>query len=89
MADYGQDCCGRMGGHEVSCKLHHNYANWKAEQDYLAKCRVDGFLWSEQAHAFKCRRGCGTLVWDMKAHKANVCPEFNPIVGNEKARSRT
>lgn len=31
---------------------------------------------------YKCRRGCGGLVWDPEAHMKNVCTEFNPIAGN-------
>jgi len=32
---------------------------------------------------YKCRRGCGTLVWDPEEHIKNVCTEFNPVVGKD------
>ena len=30
---------------------------------------------------YQCRRGCGTLVHDIEAHIKNVCPRFEPLVG--------
>lgn len=30
---------------------------------------------------YACRRGCGTVVWSPEDHMKNVCPEFNPVVG--------
>lgn len=31
---------------------------------------------------YHCRRGCGTLVHDPIEHIKNVCPTFNPVVGD-------
>lgn len=79
MADYGYDCCSGPP-HEESCRYHHNYPKWKEHQDSLAKLRVQGFV-EHTNGVYKCRRGCGTLVWDVEAHIKNVCPTFEPVVG--------
>lgn len=81
MADYSYSCCAGPP-HKESCRFHHKYDTWRAEQDYLAKMRAQGFVPLEPNKvAFRCRRGCGTLVWDIDMHIKNVCPTFNPVVG--------
>lgn len=34
---------------------------------------------------YRCRRGCGTLVWNPEEHMKNVCTQFNPRAGSEDA----
>lgn len=80
MADYdnwNQPCCGGFPGHEEHCHNHRNYQSYVSK----ARLRTQGYVWNENARAYQCRRGCGTLVWDTQAHSKNVCPEFNPVVG--------
>ena len=80
MADYSYSCCGGPP-HKQSCKFHHNYAVWKAHQEVLARYRSQGFVSFGNDGLYKCRRGCGTVVWDVDTHIKNVCPSFNPVVG--------
>lgn len=81
MADYdwSRVCCSATVGfpHDQFCKENPQY-----ELNVLnAKLRTQGFVYVEQARAYQCRRGCGCLVWNTQEHMANVCTEFNPIVG--------
>jgi hypothetical protein len=60
----------------------------KDRQDHLARVRTtdwvnkmkgEGFIpftkfGKRPPEAWKCLRGCGTVVWDIDAHKRNVCP---------------
>lgn len=41
----------------------------------------EGSALHEKLVHYQCRRGCGTLVWDINDHMKNVCREFNPVVG--------
>ena len=67
------DCpdCGQRLGHDSSCQLY---------EASLYTARVRGFVPNDSA-TWICRRGCGTVVWDIEAHIKNVCKEFNPVVG--------
>lgn len=62
------------------------------EEKQAAEYRPLGFepIWTERYSssyrrdailAWKCRRGCGTVVWDVADHIKNVCKEWSPIVG--------
>lgn len=78
MADYKDyyksDCifCGSHSDHREDCR-----------SPYMDRLRAtkaieaDGFtLVSEFAHRvemYKCLNGCGSMVWDMKSHRENVC----------------
>lgn len=42
-----------------------------------------GDTFSEDLAYYQCRRGCGTLVWDIETHIKNVCPKFEPVVGSD------
>jgi len=80
MADYDhwdQPCCGGFPGHKEHCHNHPHYSAYKNRADK----RAQGYVWSLEQQAYRCRRGCGTLVWDTDAHSKNVCTEFKPIVG--------
>lgn len=32
---------------------------------------------------YRCRRGCGTLVWNPQEHIDNVCREWHPVAGQD------
>ena len=52
-----------------------------------SKYRPQGYepVWDRGSYAkilyYKCRRGCGTLVWNPEEHSQNVCTKFNPVAG--------
>lgn len=76
MADYDWfdpcESCGVRQGHDTSCRWHRHYKSF-----------VQGFEWNPAAKAFRCLRGCGTLVWDKQAHMANVCRSWDRATGRE------
>jgi hypothetical protein len=51
-----------------------------------AKWRPRGFDAIFNKHStsvshYRCRRGCGTLVWNPEDHIKNVCVMWEPVVG--------
>lgn len=76
MADYrwGDNCkhCGRYkfmsDDHAEDCPKHRNAKQFRA---ILAV--GGGFTFMPEVMAYKCKRGCGTLVWDIESHVQNVC----------------
>lgn len=70
-----------MGPHHRLCEDNPHYEANKAEDELLAKMRVLGFV-PKQSKLFQCRRGCGTLVWDVEAHIKNVCTTWEPVAGD-------
>jgi hypothetical protein len=74
MADYDhwdRACCGTfMGPHKDWCKNHPDVTLHQ-----LARS-VGGFTYDNQLKLFRCRRGCGCVVWDIAAHADVVCRKW-------------
>jgi hypothetical protein len=83
MADYdwSKPCgCEFMSPHDRLCESNPQYKANVAHDEHVAKMRAQGFAWHSEG-LYKCRRGCGTLVWDVPDHVKNVCPTWLVIAG--------
>lgn len=57
--------------------------DWNKDQQLRAQgfVRAYGLTTEGVTKYYLCRRGCGTVVWDIEAHMKNVCPLWNPVAG--------
>jgi len=55
-------------------------AKWRV-QGFDAKFSYGSFYNVTGVEYYRCRRGCGTLVWNPEDHMKNVCTKFEPVVG--------
>lgn len=85
MADYRRGC-GCWTTHTYPCTQAADYDLRAAAKAQVAEFRAQGFVPYDEAEGiWKCRRGCGTLVWFPAEHMRNVCITFSPVAGGENA----
>ncbi len=79
---YERSCCNSstFGPHEESCRQSPYHYTWALAQELGGFALVYKHTTGRTQRAVKyirCLRGCGCLVWDMRAHVENVCTTWD------------